>query len=104
MIFICVNADLKDKKKIHKISCSVNFRLLKVMMVSPIGLFLIISSIGYLWVIAKDVNQDLVDYYIRLINKRTEEIANYVAPTDARMFEPIDKTMRGIHFLRYILK
>lgn len=75
-------------------------------MISPIGLLLIISSIGYSLVIAKDVNQDLVDYYIRLINRRTEEIANYVAPTDARMFEPTDKTIRGInlHFLHSIFQ
>lgn len=48
------------------------------------------------------VDQNDVDYYVELINNRSRDALGYEFPTDAKMYEPEDKVLRGmIPFFNY---
>lgn len=57
--------------------------------------------ISFLFVIFGSISSDsaaeqrLVDYYVNLINNRTQEAFEYEFPTDARMYEATDKRLQG---------
>lgn len=59
-------------------------------------LALIFLSIHYVSLQADDVDQALVDYYLESIKNLTESAQNYVLPTNARMYEPENKTIQGM--------
>lgn len=63
----------------------------------PLTEFLVIIlliSYSVKWV--KAIESDLVNYYVNLINNRTQEALKYEFATNARMYEPKDKKIRGM--------
>lgn len=46
----------------------------------------------------------LFDYYLDLINNRSQEVQEYQYLTDARMHEPADKTLRGMMIYYFPMK
>lgn len=57
----------------------------------------------YVSVQTRDVDRTLIDYYLELIANRTKGAQNYELPTDARMYEPEDKTIKGMCFFLIII-
>lgn len=57
-----------------------------------------VTWLGIVLINAEDVDQKLVDYYVELIQNRTQAAQNYVLPTNARMYEPENKTIQGMIF------
>lgn len=48
---------------------------------------------------AQNVDQELVDYYVNLVNSRLAGEQHFEFPTDARMYEPENKTVEGTIFI-----
>lgn len=61
-------------------------------------LFTVISVIGHLSTLTGAVNETLVDEYLGYLNNRTQSALEYELPTDARIHEPANKTLQGMHF------
>lgn len=58
-------------------------------------LFLLVNLLS---AVPADVDPALVDYYVELINNRTQEALRYELPTDARMYKPTNNTVEGTYF------
>lgn len=47
---------------------------------------------------SSDIDPALVNYYVELINNRTQQALEYELPTDARMYKPTNNTIEGTYF------